>query len=68
MAQQRGVRGWVRNLVDGTVQVHAEGELEALADLERLLKLGPPASHVTTVEVSDAVDTGLEGFSVEPTR
>lgn len=67
MAQQRGIHGWVRNRIDGTVEVHAEADEEALAELERLLHQGPPAGSVTQVVRTPAAFAGQTGFRVGPT-
>src|SRR2546421_8024107 len=40
-ADQLGVRGWVRNNDDGTVEVVAEGERAALEQLASALEGGP---------------------------
>ena len=44
-----GVRGWARNLPDGTVEVEACGSPEALDELRRELRQGPPGSRVTAM-------------------
>lgn len=49
-----GLGGHVRNLPDGSVEVHARGSAEGLAALEEALRNGPPASRV------DAL-TGIAG-------
>lgn len=41
--------GWVRNQLDGHVEVIAEGSPEALRRLEAFLRVGPPGSLVETV-------------------
>ena len=38
MAEQRGVSGWVRNRLDGTVEVHAEGDPPAIRDAAHALR------------------------------
>ena len=48
-AQILGVRGWARNLADGSVEVQARGTSAALAALERVLGEGPPHSRVERV-------------------
>lgn len=48
-AAKQELTGWVRNLPDGTVEVTAEGEFEALESLLRCLWEGPPGSYVTDV-------------------
>ncbi|MEW6457337.1 MAG: acylphosphatase [Acidobacteriota bacterium] len=45
------VKGWVRNMSDGRVEVVAEGEEENLKNFVESLKKGPPLAIVTDVEV-----------------
>ncbi|MEW6378174.1 MAG: acylphosphatase [bacterium] len=50
-ASRLGVKGWVRNLSDGSVEVVAEGEK---ADVERLVAWchrGPVGAHVRKVDI-----------------
>ena len=49
-AQMLGIRGWVRNHLDGTVEVLAQGTREQLLTLRRKLQEGPRASRVDDVE------------------
>jgi acylphosphatase len=41
-----GLGGHVRNLPDGSVEVHARGPWEGLAAFETALREGPPSSRV----------------------
>ena len=43
--------GWVRNRINGDVEVIAEGKREALESLISDLKKGPTSASVTNVEV-----------------
>jgi acylphosphatase len=52
-AERLGLRGVVRNLPDGSVEVIAEGVTEALDRLERALSDGPSVARVDRVEKSD---------------
>jgi acylphosphatase len=45
-----GVGGHVRNLADGSVEVHAAGSADALDALARALHRGPAGAHVSAVE------------------
>jgi len=44
--------GWVRNLADGSVEVVADGEATAIAQLREALGHGPDGSVVQNVEIS----------------
>jgi acylphosphatase len=52
-AQRLGLRGFARNLRDGSVEVVASGTPVALAALERALGRGPALAQVDRVEKSD---------------
>lgn len=65
-AHRLGLRGYVRNLPDGTVETLVCGEREALGELLRSLHSGPAGSHVTGVkhdwlgEAPSDMPTGFE--------
>lgn len=46
-----GLRGWVRNLLEGSVEVLAEGPKNALEQLETFLRVGPRMANVTGIDV-----------------
>lgn len=46
------LKGWVRNLTDGRVEVLVEGDKDKIEALVVQLREGPPMSHVENVEVS----------------
>lgn len=48
-AVQLGLKGWARNLPDGTVEVLACGESAKLQQLYALLQQGPPRAEVKDV-------------------
>ncbi len=61
-AEKVGVRGFVRNLWDGRVEVFAMGTPEQHKELRKLLERGPFGSEVTDVrEEPAAVETQYEG-------
>ncbi|AOL15692.1 acylphosphatase [Sulfolobus sp. A20] len=49
-AHRLGIKGYARNLDDGTVEVVAEGHEEALKKLIEYVKKGPPLAEVSNVE------------------
>lgn len=64
-AWRLGVQGYVRNAVDGTVEVVAEGEREMLQTFLRILNDGPRYGRVSRVDAewSEATDE-FKGFGV----
>jgi acylphosphatase len=53
-ARQAGLAGWVRNNPDGSVELVAAGDAEALESLRRAVEAGPPGATVTGVAASPA--------------
>jgi acylphosphatase len=65
-AVREGLHGWVRNLPDGSVEILAEGDREALDRFERLASHGPPRARVMHVEASQvAVEDRVGGFVID---
>ncbi len=50
-ARELGVTGWVRNCLDGSVEIMAEGEKECVRRLILWCHQGPGGALVTDVEV-----------------
>ena len=46
-----GLTGWVRNLPDGSVEVQAQGEREALDKMAAWLRRGPSSARVTRLTI-----------------
>ena len=67
-AHKRGVRGWVRNRRDGSVELLVTGSEEALAALIEACREGPSAAVVTGVKVERGEHDGSAGFSSRPTE
>ena len=59
-AQGRGLRGWVRNREDGSVEVQAVGPVGAMDAFFQDLKEGPPAARVERVEEVPSQGAGQE--------
>ena len=63
------LRGSVRNLTDGRVEVQLAGEEAAAEVLINWLKIGPKHAKVTTIEVVDLerIDSPEGRFEISPT-
>lgn len=67
VAQELALRGTVRNLRGGGVEVVAEGDRAALERLAAALRQGPPSARVTNVQLSWFEPSGhFAGFSIQP--
>lgn len=58
-ARVLGLKGYVRNLPGGKVEVQAEGNREDLERLVKQLEIGPPEAVVEKVEANYSDYTGL---------
>ena len=63
-AARLGLGGSARNLPDGTVEVIAEGEPDAVDRLEAFVRAGPGHAEVDRVEVTEEPPEGLREFTV----
>ncbi len=57
-AEETGVRGWVKNMPDGTVEVFISGSKQSVERMKKLLHSGPIAAHVTSID-----ELAIEGQS-----
>jgi acylphosphatase len=67
-AGRHGLRGWVRNRRDGTVEALLIGEELALREMEAACRRGPPLASVTRLDRFEAQDDGSDGFEARPTE
>jgi acylphosphatase len=63
-AEELGVRGEVRNLADGSVEIVACGTEEQLQELLNWCRVGPRHAAVEQVIVSDLPEQDFKGFSI----
>lgn len=63
-AHRLGVRGWVRNNEDGTVELHAEGPAAAVDSLVAWCGRGPTRAWVTGVHQQVVEPEGHTSFRV----
>jgi acylphosphatase len=68
-AQRHGVRGWVRNRRDGSVEAILQGEPAAVDAMLAWARRGPPGARVAEVIAGPAtgdLDRSYEGFDWLP--
>jgi acylphosphatase len=66
-ARGLGLRGWVRNRVDGTVEMLVHGETAKVDRMIERCREGPPAARVDRVDVEESAETPPEGFETRGT-
>lgn len=65
IAEKLGVRGWVKNLLDGRVEAVLEGDKEKLDEMVSWAKKGPILAKVNNAEIlEEAQLEGFEGFEI----
>lgn len=65
-AHRGGVRGWVRNRRDGSVEATIAGATDAVERLIAWARVGPSEARVTSVEVFEAAGV-FASFEQRPT-
>ncbi len=65
-ARRAGLRGWVRNQADGSVEAVLAGGQDAVEALAARCRTGPPSATVTDVLRELAPDPGGKGFRILP--
>jgi acylphosphatase len=66
-AQSGGLRGWVRNRRDGSVEALLIGESDVVAAVTAECGRGPHSARVDTVDKLPATDDGTRDFTERPT-
>ena len=65
MASDLGLKGYAKNMSDGTVEIVAEGSEDKLKELIEFCKKGPEAAEVSKVDVEfSKASNEFEGFEV----
>lgn len=66
-ARELGLRGWVRNRRDGSVEALFAGAPEAVAAMVARCREGPRAARVTAVEIEEKGGEAPGGFEIRAT-
>jgi acylphosphatase len=64
VATDLGVRGWVRNLPDGSVEAFLEGDERNVQRVVDWAKTGPPRARVDRVDVEHASPRNHRDFRI----
>lgn len=64
MAAGLGVRGWVRNLPDGSVEAFLEGDERNVRRVLDWARSGPPRARVDKLEVESATPRNHRDFRI----
>jgi acylphosphatase len=64
-ARYMGIKGYVKNLSDGSVFIEAEGDDEAMALFVRWCRQGPPFARVEDVITEPGTWVGLKSFEIK---
>ena len=65
-ADTLGLKGWVRNRLDGCVEAVVEGDAASLEALLQWARRGPPAAKVSDVRIEEIelTETPDQGFRI----
>ncbi len=63
-ANSLGLKGYVKNLPDGTVEVFAEGDEDKIKELEVYLWKGPTFSHVKNIISNKVSIKNFKSFEI----
>ncbi|KAI5325364.1 hypothetical protein L3X38_034438 [Prunus dulcis] len=66
-ATQLGLKGWVRNRRDGSVETLLSGNPDAVQEMEQRCRRGPPSAVVTGLEVFPSTEDPGDGFERKQT-
>jgi acylphosphatase len=68
MARVRGLKGWVRNRRDGSVEALFSGPGDAVAAMVEDCRRGPPAARIDALVQEEAEPPAGAGFHQLPTE
>ncbi|RLF76542.1 acylphosphatase [Thermococci archaeon] len=63
-ANRLGLTGWVKNLADGRVEAELEGDKEVIEKMLMLMRQGPAAARVDSLETTWIKEKGDDTFKI----
>jgi acylphosphatase len=66
-ATARGLRGWVRNRRDGSVEAFFAGDTAVIEEMIALCRIGPPLARVDSIASEATAEEPPDGFESRPT-
>ena len=63
-AERYNVKGFVRNLDDGRIEIFLEGDTNDVEKMIELCKKGPKHSEIRKVEIKDEKFQGIKEFKI----
>lgn len=64
IAKRYGIKGYVKNMPDGSVEIVAEGDEEKLERFLQEVAKGPSSAVVTNITVEDISPVGFKTFEI----
>ncbi len=63
-ARELGLKGWAKNLADGSVEVYAEGNKSRIEEMVEWCRQGPPSAKVERVNVDWVEPENCASFEI----
>ena len=63
-ADRLGVKGFVRNLVDGKVEVFLEGDVDSVNAMTEVCRRGPPHAQIRNIDIQEEKYQGFQDFRI----
>ena len=63
-ADKLGLLGWVKNLPEGTVEIHTEGEKLQLEKFIVWCRIGTPTADVTSLDIDEVMVQEYKSFDI----
>ena len=65
VARNLHIQGWARNLRNGDLEIHAQGDLERMQQFLDQIHSGPSFAVVNDIEALEVEEQDYTGFSIE---